>query len=109
MAGPNTNGSSFHNMKRQTKGLESEAHPKVVEQFQAELALAESRITTLESELRDNREAIFRLLADDVRNSEEIVQLKEMVWSSHRGLPDGCECDVCLEVEQSRTELGGLF
>ena len=40
-------------------------------ELRAELATAKDHIATLESELASKREAIGRLLADDLRTSEE--------------------------------------
>ena len=80
----------------------------IIEKLRAELAKAKDRIATLESELATNRTALTRLLADDLRTCEELAQLQEVIWGYHRGLPGGCTCEVCLEVEQSRREIGGL-
>ena len=46
-------------------------------ELRAELATAKDRIATLESELASKREALNRLLADDLRTSEELAQLQE--------------------------------
>ena len=76
-------------------------------ELRAELATAKDRIATLESELANKREVVSRLLADDLRTCEELAQLQEMIWGYHRGRPGRCTCDVCVEVEQSRREIGG--
>ncbi len=81
---------------------------EIVEHLRAELATANERIEALESELTKARKTISRLLADDLRSSEELAELKEMIWRAHRGLPGGCKCDICDEVYQSRSELGGF-
>ena len=82
---------------------------EIVEYLRAELATANQRIEALESELTKGRKTISRLLADDLRSSEELADLKEMIWRAHRGLPGGCKCDICDEVDQSRSELGGFI
>ena len=81
---------------------------EIVEHLRAELATANKRIEALESELTKARKTISRLLADDVRSSEELAELKQLIWRAHRGLPGGCKCDICDEVDQSRSELGGF-
>ena len=48
-------------------------------ELRAELATAKDRIATLESELASKREALGRLLADDLRTCEELAQLQEMI------------------------------
>ena len=87
----------------------TEASNEVIGQVRAELAKADERIATLESELGKRQATIKRLLSDDLLSSEEVTELKELVWQFHRGLPGGCTCYVCLEVEQSRKELEGLI
>ena len=83
----------------------SAAQAEIVQHLQAELAAANERIEALESELTKSRKTISGLLADDVRTSEELVELQEMIWGYHCGLPVGCTCDICVEVDQSRSAL----
>ena len=85
------------------RGFETDA--KNIEQARATLGKADERIETLESELRKKQATIRRLLSDDALSSEELAELKELVWLFHLGLPDSCECEICAEVEQSRREL----
>ena len=89
-------------------GRSSKVDAGIIKQVRAELAKADERIATLESELRKRQATIKRLLSDDLLSSEELTELKELVWQFHRSLPGGCTCNVCLEVEQSRTELEGF-
>ena len=86
-----------------------ETYATNVARLTAELDAAQRRITTLESEFTRGREMISRLLADDLRNSEKLSELKEMTWLAHRGLSVNCKCDVCDEVAESWAELGGLI
>ena len=75
----------------------------------AKLTTDKDRIVQLESELVRSRATLSRLLADDLRTCEELAELQKEIWGYHRGLPGGCECNVCLEVEQSQRELEGLI
>ncbi len=79
------------------------------QQLRAELAAAGDRIARLESRLASTGEALDRVLADDLRACEELAALQKMIWGYHRGLPDGCKCPVCEEVERSKKELRDLF
>ena len=81
---------------------------EIVEQLRAELATANERIEALESELTKGRKTISRFLGDDAETSEELAELKQMIWRAHRGLPGGCKCDICDEVDQSRSVLGAF-
>ncbi len=96
-------------MKNYLKGTGTGRAPENIEKLRAELATAKDRIATLESKLASKREAVSRLLADDLRTCEELARLQEMIWGYHRGLPGRCTCDVCVEVEQSRRESRGLI
>ena len=95
-------------MKSSSEGRGLGAHPNLIEKLRAELTRATDRIATLESELTSKREALSRLLADDLRTCEELAECQKMIWGYHRGLPGSCECNTCAEVEQSRRELEGL-
>ena len=110
-ASRNRKESRVHNLQNmepyfKNRGLQADA--EFIEQLENELGTATERIATLESELTNGQKTISHLLADDLRNSEENAQLKEMIWTFHQGPSGDCECNVCAEVEQSRTELGGL-
>ncbi len=95
-------------MKRYTKSSGSPAQTESVERLSSELANANERIKVLESELTKEQESIQRLLAADVRSSEEVAELMQTIWQSHRRVHGGCKCDICGEVDQSRIELEGL-
>ena len=95
-------------VKADRSGSSVEASNEVIEQIRAKLTKADDRIATLQSELKKKQASVSALLVDDVRSSEELAELKEMVWTSHRGLTEGCKCNICVEVERSRTELEGL-
>ena len=105
-----------HQMSRFASGVKTErnssraeASDEDIKQVRSELAKVDARIATLQSELEKKQASINALLTDDVRSNEEIADLKELVWTFHRGLPDACKCDNCVEVERSRTELEGLL
>ena len=85
------------------------AEVEIVQKLRAELATANESIEALESELTKGRKTISRLLADDVRTCEELAELQEMIWGYHRGLPAGCTCDICVEVEQIGRQIGGFI
>ena len=87
----------------------SAAAVEIVQKLQAELTTANERVEALESELTKGRKTISRLLADDVRTCEELAELQEMIWGYHRGLPAGCTCDICVEVEQIGRQIGGFI
>ncbi len=87
----------------------TETSNEVIEQIRVRLAKTDAQIATLQSELKKKQASVSTLLSDDVRNNEELAELKELLWTSHRGLPDGCKCKFCAEVERSRTELDGLL
>ena len=93
----------------QSKGKGTGRARENVEKLVAELATAKARITALESKLSSQQAALSRLLADDLRTCEELVELQKMIWGYHRALPGGCQCNICVEVEQSRRELEGLI
>ncbi len=95
-------------MKNSLKGTGTGRVPENIEKLRADLTTANQLIQALESELTKAQETTSRLLADDVRSSEEIAELKQLIWQSHRGLPGGCKCDICDEVDQSRSELEGF-
>ena len=80
-----------------------------VEQLAAELTTAKSEITALRSELASKQAALSRLLADDLRTCDELAVLQKIIWGYHRGLPGGCDCMVCDEVERGQRELDGLI
>ena len=94
-------------VKADRNSSNTEASSEYIEQIEAELSKADDRIATLESELKKKQESVSALLSDDVRTSQEIAALQELVWTSHRELPENCRCDICAEVERSRTELEG--
>ena len=73
------------------------------------LARANERIAVIESQLANYREALSRLLADDLQTCNELAELQKIIWAYHRGLPGDCECDFCLEAEQSQRELEALI
>ena len=93
----------------QPKGTGTGPAPENIEQLRAKLAKAEERVATLESELVRKRQALNRLLSDDLQTSQELAELQEMIWAYHQGLPGDCACDVCANVERSRRELEGLI
>ena len=104
----NVDWSSTEQMPRDFNAVSNEA-PQNVKQHQGELASAMERIRILESELTLKRQAIARLLADDCQSAEEIAGLQELIWQSHLGVPAPCECEICVKVERSRTELRGII
>ena len=88
----------------------TEASNEVIEQVRAKLAKADDRIASLESDLKMKQASLSALIAEDARSSEEIGELKELLRASHSNRPEGgCECNICVEVELSRTELEGLL
>ena len=93
----------------QTKGEGTGRAPENIEKLVAALATAKARITALESKLASKQMAVSRLLAGDLQICEELAELQNMIWSYHRGLPGGCECNICAEIEQSRRKLEGLI
>ncbi len=104
----NEDWSSTTEMPRDFKTF-SKGASQTVKQVQDELASAMDRVLTLESELTLKQQAIARLLSDDCQSAEEIAGLQEVIWQSHLGLPASCECEICAEVERSRTELRGII
>ena len=82
---------------------------QAIGQVRDALARADERISVLESLLASNRGALSRLLADDLQTCDELTELQKIIWGYHRGLPGDCECDICLEAEQSQRELKALI
>ena len=104
---PNGNWSCLSEiMKPHPKRSGSAAYTEIAEHLRADLIGANERIEALEAGATKDRQTISSLLADDLRTSEELAELKQTVWRFHRALPAGCECDTCCEVERSRSELG---
>ena len=95
--------------KSDRKSSRIEASSEVIERVRAKFAKMDHRIATLQSELNKKQATVTALLSDDIRTNEELAELKELVWTFHRGLPDGCKCNICTEVERSQTELKGLL
>ncbi len=84
------------------------AATEIIEQVRARLAKADDRIAALQSELRKKHLSVRSLFSDDFP-TEEVAKIKELVWTFHRGLPGGCQCNLCGEVERSRREIEGLL
>ena len=95
--------------KTRRPGGRAAAIRNVIGQTRTTDADAEVAISTLEFELKRKEAAISRLLSEDVRNTEEIAELQRLIWNYHRALPNGCTCDICLEVEQGQAEIEGLI
>ena len=95
--------------KSHRKSGRIEAPHEVLDQVRTKFAEMDNRIATLQSELTKKQATVSALLANDVRTNEELAELKKLIWTFHLGLPEGCKCNVCAEVERSRTELQGLL
>ena len=96
-------------VKADRKKGTTDASGELNEHIQTRLVRADARIATLEAELKKKEITLSALISEDVRSSQEISELQDMVWRAHRDLPEGCHCKICAEVERSHVEFPGLL